>query len=271
MLEVLEEGWRFPRGELDLCAESLGEDAWEVFRDATAGDVGHAGDDFGLRELLEDGEVGAVLAHESGTGFVFEFVDILVGAVLCDFKEELASERVAVGVEAVGGEPEEDVARFNLVAGDDVRAVDDADDEAGKVVLALGVEAGHLCGFAADEGATVGLAGFAETLDDLFHDAAFELAGGEVVQEEEGCGTLHGDVVHAVVDEVAADGVVDAELEGDFEFCADTVGAGDEDGVRVLGEVEAEEAAEAANFAEDLLVEGFAREHFDALLGPVPL
>ena len=52
-----------------------------------------------------------------------------------------------------------------------------------------------------------------------------------------------------MVDEVRADGVMDAEVEGDLELGADAVGGGDQDGVRELLEVEREEAAEAADLA----------------------
>ena len=79
---------------------------------------------FGAGELLDDGEVAAVGAHEGGAGLVLELVDVLVGAVLCYFEEELAGERVAVGVEAVGGQADEDVADLDGVAGDDLVAVD---------------------------------------------------------------------------------------------------------------------------------------------------
>ena len=70
-----------------------------------------------------------------------------------------------------------------------------------------------------------------------------------------------------MVDEVGADGVVDAEFEGDLELGADAVGGGDQDGLGKFFEVEREEAAEAADFGEDVLVEGLAGEHLDALLG----
>ena len=224
-LEVLEERWDGPGGEVDDGAHALGDDAGEVLRDAAAGDVGHAADDFCAGELFDDGEVAAVGAHEGGAGLVLELVDVLLGAVFGDFEEELAGEGVAVGVEAVGGQADEDVADLDGVAGDDLVAADGADDGAGEVVLAVGVEAGHLCGFAADEGAAVGAAGFAEALDDgLDRCRLVELAGGEVVEEEERRGALDGDVVDAVVDEVLADGVVDAELEGDFELGAYAVG-----------------------------------------------
>ena len=45
------------------------------------------------------------------------------------------------------------------VTGNELVALDDADDEAGQVVFAVGVEAGHLRSFAADERASVLFAG----------------------------------------------------------------------------------------------------------------
>ena len=148
-------------------------------------------------------------------------------------------------------------------------AVDGSDDGAGEVVFSIGIEAGHLCGFAADEGAAVSATGLGDATDDCFDDVVFKAASGEIIEEKERGGTLDGDVVDAVVDEVGTDGVVDAELEGDLELGADAVGGRDEHGVRELVEIECEEAAEAADLGKDVPVEGLAREHLDALLGAV--
>jgi len=131
----------------------------------------------------------------------------------------------------------------------------------------VAVEPGGFGGFATEEGAAVGFAGVDEAADELLDDVGIEEAGGEVVEEEEGRGALHGDVVDAVIDEVGADAGVEAELDGELEFASDAVGGGDEDGVGVTDGVECEEAGEAADFAEDLLVEGAAREAFDAVVG----
>ena len=115
------------------------------------------------------------------------------------------------------------------------------------------------------QGAAVRAAGLADALHDGLDDVVFELAGGEVIEKEERRRTLHGDVVHTVVDQVLADGVMDAKLEGDLQFGADSVGARDQDGLGKLIEVEREEAAEAADLRQHLLVEGLARQHLDAL------
>jgi len=175
-------------------------------------------------------------------------------------------------VQAVGGQADEDVANLDVLTGDDVGAVDAADDGACQVVFAVGIEAGHLGGLAADEGAAVGAAGLGEPADDGLNRLAVllpELAGGEVVEEEERRGALYGDVVDAVVDQVGANGVVNAEFEGDLELGADAVGRRDEHRLGELLQVKRKQAAEAADFGEYVLVEGFAREHFDALLGAV--
>ena len=63
------------------------------------------------------------------------------------------------------------VARARCVAPSTTRrAVDDADDEAGEVVLAVGVEAGHLGGLAAEQRAAVLAAAARDPGDDLLGD-----------------------------------------------------------------------------------------------------
>jgi hypothetical protein len=91
-----------------------------------------------------------------------------------------------------------------------------SDDESSKIVLAFGIEAGHFGGLAADQGAAVVLAGFGEAANNFFRDFRFQLAGGEVVHKKQRRRTLHGDVVHAVIHQVGADGVVQLHFEGYF-------------------------------------------------------
>ncbi len=247
--------------------EAAGEDAGKVFGEAAAGDVGEACDDFRLDELADGREVAAVGAHERGADLVAELVDVLLGAVVGGLEEELEGERVAGGVEAVGGQAEEAVAFADGFAGEQAGAGDDAGHEAGELVLCFSVEPGGFGGFAAEEGAGVGLAGVDEAADDLLDDVGVEVAGGEVVEEEEGCGALHGYVVDAVIDEVGADAGVEAELNGELELAADAVGGGDQDGVGEAFGVELEETGEATDFAEHMLVEGAAGEALDAVVG----
>ena len=256
-----------PCGEVDLSGEAAGKDSGKVFGEAPAGDVSEAACDLSLNELADGGEVAAVRAHEGGADFVAELVNVLLGAIACGAQQEFEGERVAGGVEAVGGQAEEVVAFADGLAGEQAGAADDTGEEAGELVVGLAVEPGGFGGFAAEEGAAVGFAGVDEAADDLLDDVGIEEAGGEVVKEEEGCGALDGDVVDAVVDEVGADAGVEAELDGELEFAADAVGGGNQDGVGEAGGVEGEEAGEATDLAEDLLVEGASGEAFDAVVG----
>ena len=104
-------------------------------------------------------------------------------------------------------------------------ARDAADDEAGEVVFAVGVEAGHLGGLAAEQRAAVRPAGAGDAVDDRAATSGDEAAGGEVVEKEERPRALDEDVVDAVVDEILADRVVHAGQERDLELGPDAVRA----------------------------------------------
>ena len=77
------------------------------------------------------------------------------------------------------------------------------------------------------------------------------LAGGEIVEEEQRLGALADEVVDAHGDEVDADGVVLAGVDGELELGADAVGGGDQHRVGVARRLEVEERAEAAEARDD--------------------
>ena len=154
-------------------------------------------------------------------------------------------------METAGSEADDKVPGTNRFAIEHSRFFDDADHGTADVVFAGLVEAGHLSGFATDQSAFIFGASFGEAFDDVRENARFQFASAEVVEEEERFSAEDGDVVNAMVDEVLTDGVVTIERESEFEFCADAINAGDEDGLFVFSNIEGEETAEAADFAED--------------------
>ena len=77
--------------------------------------------------------------------------------------------------------------------------------------------------------------------------SGFELAGGEIVEEEQRLGALHHQIVDAHGDEVDADRAVNAGLDGDLELGADAVGGRDQDRIGEAGRLQVEQAAEAAD------------------------
>ena len=207
--------------------------------------------------------------HQRRAGLLLDGGDVLRGLVAGHLKQQLAGQRVAVGVQAGGGHADEHVAGLDARAGDHLVAIDRAHDEAGQVVLAVGIEAGHLRGFAADERAAVGLAGLGQAGDHALGHFGVELAAGQVIQKEQRRGALHGDVVDAVVHQVRAHGVVQAQLEGDLQLGAHAVGRADQDGVFPALQVEPEERAKAADAAQHIAVKGLLRQVLDAVLGAV--
>ena len=80
---------------------------------------------------------------------------------------------------------------------------------------------------------------------------------------------MHGDVVDAVIDQVGADGVVQAHLEGDLQLGADTIHAGDEDGIEVSLLVDGKQSAETADLAQDAAVKRLVGQVLDALFGAI--
>jgi len=172
-------------------------------------------------------------------------------------------------MQAVRRQPHQNIADLNLLSGDDLVATHCADDRARKVIFAVRVEAWHLCRLSADQRATVGFASLADALHYPLDNHVFEFAGGQVIEEEQrGC-ALHCDVIYAVIYKVLPDGMVNAQVKRDLQLCSHTVGARDQYGVGKLFEIQREQAAEAADLAQHLLVEGLPRQHFDALFAAV--
>ena len=102
-----------------------------------------------------------------------------------DVEHDPPRQRIAVGVQPGGRQADEHVARRDRSAVDQPLARDGADDEAGDVVFAVGVEARHLRRLAAEERAAVLAARARQALDDLHGHVRLEPAGREVVEEEQ--------------------------------------------------------------------------------------
>ena len=83
-----------------------------------------------------------------------------------------------------------------------------------------------------------------------------QFARADVIQKEKRFRAQHGDVVDAMIDKVLADRVVAVHGEGDFQLGAHAVGAGDQHRLAEFFGVEGEQAAEAADFAQDLAAAG---------------
>ena len=125
-----------------------------------------------------------------------------------------AGQRVAVGAQAGRRQADQHVAGADVLAGDELVALDHADGEADEVELARVHGAGVLGHLAADERAAGLAAALGHALDELLDVVGVELADRDVVEEEQRLGALADEVVDAHGDEVDADGVEAARRPG---------------------------------------------------------
>ena len=270
LLQVLENRRHRPGIDLNHGRNTSGKHTRKIFGDAAARDMSHRRYAFAIRQqTLHRRPVAFVCLHQLVADFAFEFVDVGLGRVMANFKQQLAGERVAVGVQAIRGQTQNHIANLDLLSRDDAFALNHADDESSQIVFAFGIEARHLRRFAANQGTAVVLAGFRQTFNHLLRDFRFELAGREIIHEEERSRALHRDVIHTVVHQIRADGVMHLHLECDFQLGANPVHAGDQNRIEILGLVNREQAPEPADLAEYPPSEGFVSKILDPLLGAV--
>ena len=163
---------------------------------------------------------------------------------------------------AVGGEAEHHVAGPDAAAVDDFAFFHHAHGEAGQIVFAFGIHAGHFGRFAANQGA----AGLFAALGDAFNHIGgarhIELAAGEIVEEKQRLCALHEDVVHAHGHQVDAHGVVNIPFKRQFQLGAYAVGAAYQHGVLILF-ADFHQRAEAAQAAQHFGAHGALGKGFD--------
>ena len=154
--------------------------------------------------------------------------------------------------------------------GRSVAALGGADREAREVVVARLVEARHLGGLAADQCAFRLPAAFGHAFDDGRTHLGLELSTGEVVEKEQRLGALHDEIVDRHGDEIDADGLVPAGLDGDLDLGADAVGRRHQHRIGKSRPFEIEQAAESADLGVGAGACGRAYQRLDQLHHAVP-
>lgn len=171
-------------------------------------------------------------------------------------------EAVSVGVEAGGGDSDEDVPDVDSITSiDEVASFSDTDAEAGHIEIAGSVEIGHDGSFTTEQCSACLLAAVTDSAYELFEELGVVFSEGDVVEEEEWFGPEAQAVVDAHGNEVNADGVKHTGVNGHFNFGADAVCSGNEDGVLPLTEcIESEESGEASGQVHDAWGEGASHQ-----------
>ena len=179
--------------------------------------------------------------------------------------KDLAHQREAVGVDARGGQRQNDITGLHGVVVQDLFFVHNAHGETGQIVLLFRHHARVLGGLAAHQraiGLHAALGHALDDLSDLFRDVA---AAGDVIQEDQRLCTSADDIVDAHGHAVDADGVVLVQDHGDLQLGAHAVGAGDQHRVLVARAVQLKQAAKTAQTTDAVLVHGAGNVLFHQL------
>src|SRR3954471_17045416 len=180
-------------------------------------------------------------------------------------RDDLSRQRITVGVQTRAWKSDQHVIRPYPIRAKYPVFFHISDDETRQVVIGRCIQPRHFSRFAAYERAAVFPAARGNTRHDRFDDVGVELSERHVVKEKERQGPLHQDVVHAMVYEIPADGVVTTGIDGHFDFGADTVSARYEHGLSETGR-HPEHSAETTERADDASREGGLYELLYSLL-----
>ena len=156
-----------------------------------------------------------------------------------------ADQRKAVGVQPAGSEAEDHVALRDPVAGQDPIPFHGADGEAGEIVVAGAVHAGHFRRFATDQRAARPAAALDDAGNDVPGRRDVQFPGREVIQEDQRLRALDHQVVDAHGDKVDADGVVNTCGQRHHKLRAYPVGRCHHKRIAVAGGGGVEKSAES--------------------------
>ena len=150
LLQPSEQGWSCPAGGIDARRAAIRQAARQVFRESSAGDVGHAVElASALQQVLHQVGIQGCrrqqIVDERALVVAIQGVRIGVGLL-----QHLAHQAEAVAVHAAAGHTDHAVARLDALAVNELVFFDDGHTKAGEVVAPLRVKPRHLGRFAAE-------------------------------------------------------------------------------------------------------------------------
>ena len=182
------------------------------------------------------------------------------------FLHDPARQRKPVRVQATAGETHELVSLAYKSRTEHTTLFHPAHDEPREVVVRRRVQPRHLCRLTSHERASVLQAARGDAGHDGLDGRRHQRPERHVVEEEERHGTLHEDVVDAVVHEVVPDRVVPLRLDRHLDLGTHAIGTGHEQGAARLGG-HLEHSAKAAEPTARAYRERRLDQAADALLG----
>jgi len=142
--------------------------------------------------------------------------------------------------------------------------LDDADTESREVKVVARIHARHFGGLSAEQCGAGLPAPLSNATDHRLTDTDIQFSDRVIIEKEEWFRALHDDIIDAHRDKVDADRIEAAEFDCEFEFSADTIRAGNENGSPVFFKVQFEQSAEPADVAQNALPLGSFYQRFNA-------
>src|SRR6266851_676995 len=103
-LQMFKDGQDRPGTQLDHGRRAFGQHTGQVLGDATASNMRQGRDTLAGDHLANDRPVTAMGPHQFVADLVLDLADKGLKGIARDFKEQFASQRISVGVEAIGGQ-----------------------------------------------------------------------------------------------------------------------------------------------------------------------
>src|SRR3989344_2032624 len=210
---------------INFRAESFGDNAHKIPRDAAACNVRDSLETDLAMERKDEGAVGRVWFQKRIAECFLKFRYYIVKRHFCILEQYFSRQGVAVGVEAVRGESDQNISFADLVPCNHAVALCCADDRACHIVRTLRIHLRHFRGFAADEHAPHVPACLAHAFHNGFDHRGIKSAGGKVIEEEEGGGALTHEIICGVVHDVVPDAFPFARSLCDHSLCPHAVNA----------------------------------------------
>ncbi len=156
-------------------------------------------------------------------------------------------------MQPTGRKSQNDVTFANVFTRQNGVSFNCADAKPREIIIIFGVHAGHLGGFAANQGTACTPTAFGDSGNDVGPGCYVQLCRGEVIQEKKGLGPLYNQIVNAHRDEVDADGVMPVRFDGDFKLGADAIGSCDKHWIFVSCGFQVEHGTESTKPGSDAI------------------
>ena len=174
-------------------------------------------------------------------------------------------------MDAARAKSDQNVTGFDPGRVDRAGEFDHTDGEPCDIEVPGFVDIRHLGALATDQGTSGDLAATCDPFDDLRGLGRIDATETEVVEKEERLRTLDDQVVDVHRDTVDPDGVENAAVRGELDLGADTVGAGDQNGIAIISfeerlvVIETEHAGEGSVLPHDPRVVGATECRLDEI------